>query len=125
MSVQYRVIVAKKDERVDGPDDADASDNPVIELRFSATEVLRHKVFAEYTTEELADYHIIVALGEGVAIATEPMRATAALLQAGGIVGVKGLGGFHLACDATNPEAVTKPFSSTLIVALSSSMKAS
>ena len=24
MSVQYRVVVAKKDERVDGPDDADA-----------------------------------------------------------------------------------------------------
>ena len=25
MSVQYRLVVAKKDERVDGPDDADAT----------------------------------------------------------------------------------------------------
>ena len=36
-----------------GPDQADASDDPVIELRFSTTEVLRRKDFAEYTTDEL------------------------------------------------------------------------
>ena len=39
----------------DGPDRADASDDPVIELRFSATEVLRQKDFAEYTPEELVE----------------------------------------------------------------------
>ena len=39
----------------DGPGDADGSDNPVIELRFSPTEVLRHKDFADYTVEELAE----------------------------------------------------------------------
>lgn len=47
-----------------------------------------------------------VALGDAVAVTTKPLRAAADLLQGGGIVGVKGLGGFHLACDATNPAAV-------------------
>jgi hydrogenase maturation protein HypF len=36
----------------------------------------------------------------------EAIRATRAILAAGGVVAVKGLGGFHLACDATNDEAV-------------------
>ncbi len=36
-----------------GPDHAEASEDPVIELRFSATEVLRQKDFAEYTADEL------------------------------------------------------------------------
>jgi hydrogenase maturation protein HypF len=40
-------------------------------------------------------------LGSGDAIAR-----TAALLARGAIVAIKGLGGFHLACDATNADAV-------------------
>lgn len=42
----------------------------------------------------------------GRAIAGEPIAATLALLQAGRIVAIKGLGGFHLACDATNAATV-------------------
>lgn len=30
------------------------------------------------------------------------------MLEGGGIVAVKGLGGFHLVCDALNPQAIRK-----------------
>jgi uncharacterized protein len=39
----------------DGPDQAPPSDDPTIELRFSATEVLRRKDFAEYSPDELVE----------------------------------------------------------------------
>ena len=38
----------------------------------------------------------------------EPIREAARLLQQGAVVAIKGLGGFHLACDAQNEKAVTK-----------------
>ncbi len=38
----------------------------------------------------------------------EPIREAARLLQQGSIVAIKGLGGFHLACDAKNVDAVEK-----------------
>ncbi|MEA1672076.1 carbamoyltransferase HypF [Nitrospirillum sp. BR 11163] len=37
---------------------------------------------------------------------TDPLDAAAALLRAGGIVAVKGIGGFHLVCDATSSTTV-------------------
>ena len=37
---------------------------------------------------------------------TDPIEAARALLRQGRIVAVKGLGGYHLVCDATNPNAV-------------------
>lgn len=50
--------LAIDDDSLDGddaPETAGASDDPVIELRFSATEVLRRKDFADYTVEELSE----------------------------------------------------------------------
>ncbi len=38
----------------------------------------------------------------------DPMKAAIELLRQGAIVAVKGLGGFHLACDAANNEAVER-----------------
>ncbi|MHB8950466.1 MAG: carbamoyltransferase HypF [Rhodoferax sp.] len=45
---------------------------------------------------------------QGQAIAGDPMARTLQLLQAGSIVAIKGLGGFHLACDARNFDAVAR-----------------
>jgi uncharacterized protein with von Willebrand factor type A (vWA) domain len=48
------IAVDTDDEADDGNDGANDAEDDVIELRFSATEILRHKDFAEYSTDELA-----------------------------------------------------------------------
>jgi hypothetical protein len=54
---QVHLVVDSDDEDDDddGPDAAEPSDDPTIELRFSATEVLRTKDFADYTDDELVE----------------------------------------------------------------------
>ena len=44
----------------------------------------------------------------GDPMAGDPIAGTLALLQAGAIVAIKGLGGYHLACDARNADAVAR-----------------
>ncbi len=53
--------------------------------------------------------HVTLLDGEGKIVnAPDPIEETVNLLRDGKIVAVKGLGGYHLACDATNDEAVKR-----------------
>jgi hydrogenase maturation protein HypF len=45
--------------------------------------------------------------GRGEVDCAEPIEEVARLLKDGAIVAIKGIGGFHLACDATSDEAVS------------------
>ena len=54
---------------------------------------------------KLADQDDII-WGTNQKLSDEIIHTATALLQSGGIVAIKGLGGFHIACDATNPEAL-------------------
>lgn len=52
--------------------------------------------------------HLWLADGQGNAVPGDPLAEAARLLAAGAILALKGLGGFHLACDAKNPQAVAR-----------------
>ena len=60
LSITINVDTGDEDD-AQQPDDAPASDDPSVELRFSMTEVLRHKDFAMYDDTELAEAHRLMA----------------------------------------------------------------
>jgi len=74
-------------------------ENP-LDRRFHAQPNACHRCGPQVTFRRTGDDHTIAAGDEAIRLA----RAT---LSAGGIVAVKGLGGFHLACDATNDAALS------------------
>jgi uncharacterized protein with von Willebrand factor type A (vWA) domain len=60
--IEVTIAVDAEDEADDHGDEAlETSDDPTIELRFSAAEVLRHKDFAEYSDDELTQAHELMA----------------------------------------------------------------
>lgn len=75
--------------------------------------------YAEYTDDVDRRYHaepiacptcgpsVRLVTKSGTAMPGEPVGTTIALLKEGAIVAVKGLGGYHLACDACNSLAVS------------------
>jgi hydrogenase maturation protein HypF len=53
-------------------------------------------------------HYFLKAAGRMVTGSREAIRKTAGLIRAGGIVAVKGIGGYHLACDARNEASVKR-----------------
>jgi uncharacterized protein len=59
--IRITIALDDGDDDDDSPDSADAGDDPTLELRFSATEVLRHKDFAAYNDDELIEAQILMS----------------------------------------------------------------
>jgi uncharacterized protein with von Willebrand factor type A (vWA) domain len=53
LSITIAIDTDEQDGADDGPDVADGDDEETVELRFSTTEILRNKDFAEYSPDEL------------------------------------------------------------------------
>ena len=60
IQVTLAVDTDEGDDDDDGPETAEPTDDPTIELRFSIAEVLRHKDFAAYDDRELAEAHRVM-----------------------------------------------------------------
>jgi uncharacterized protein with von Willebrand factor type A (vWA) domain len=76
--ITIAVDTGDDDDDDDGPDEAEASDDQTIELRFSATEVLREKDFADYTTTELHEAQELMSRMRLVGSPRRSLRLTAA-----------------------------------------------
>lgn len=61
---------------------------------------------AQGTTCSICGPHLYLVDKEGKTVDGDPLQTTAKLLIEGNIVAIKGIGGFHIAVDATNEESV-------------------
>ena len=61
LSITLAVDAGEEHGDDDGPEQSPPQDDPTIELRFSSTEILRHKDFAEFTVDELRQSHELMS----------------------------------------------------------------
>jgi hydrogenase maturation protein HypF len=79
---------------------------PACSTEYTAPE--NRRFHAETTCCPQCGPRLSLSDAQGQAIAGDPITHTLQLLQGGGIVAIKGLGGFHLACDARNAQTVAR-----------------
>jgi hydrogenase maturation protein HypF len=79
---------------------------PACSLDYTAPD--NRRFHAETTCCPQCGPRLSLSDAQGRTLAGDPIARTLQLLQAGQIVALKGLGGFHLACDARNPEVVAR-----------------
>ena len=60
-TIEITIATDDDDNADQGGADGDDDDSPTIELRFSATEILRQKDFADYTDEELIEAQVLMS----------------------------------------------------------------
>ena len=76
--LEITLAVDNEQDEGEQPETADASDDPVVELRFSATEVLRHKDFGDYSADELVEAQQLMSRLRFVGAPRRALRLTAA-----------------------------------------------
>lgn len=69
---------------------------------------LERRFHAEPTACEVCGPHLRLLDQEGREVAGDAVAMTTELLAAGKVLAIKGIGGFHLACDALSKEAVAQ-----------------